>query len=297
MKKRILQIVVFLAILFVLDRGVAAFFRTGLERYYGIGHEADILVIGHSHLMKTCNKKTLERELDVKIAKYCCEGVLTQARLAMVKHFLEKQKGRPVSYMLYGVDPLLFHSGGLGLNSYKQFYPYMDTAAMDAHVRRNASWWDYTLHKHLHCARYIDVSMYRSARGWMGYWESLSRGQISTENWNKPRPWSPAMDEENVKAFHEAVQLMLDNGAHVVLVYPSTIQSYRTSNPEAYEYMMNYFRTMADNHPRIDFLDYSPLYAHRQELFEDPVHLNRMGEKLLTQQLIRDLKGIMQQKK
>lgn len=294
MKKRIWQIVVFLVILIVLDRSVAAFLRTGLERYYGIGREADILIIGHSHMMKSCNKDTLERELGMKISKYCCEAVLTQARLAMVKHFLEKQEGRPVSYMLYGVDPTMFSHGGLSLNSYKQFYPYMDSDAMDAHVRKNASWWDYTLHKHVHCARYLDVSMYRSARGWIGYWESLSRGQISLEAWNKPRPWSVWMPEDNVKAFQEAVQLMLDNGTHVVLVYPSLIHSFRTSNPKAYEYMMNYFRTMADNHPRIDFLDYSPLYGHRRELFEDSVHLNRQGEKLLTEQLIKDLREIMQ---
>ena len=124
----------------------------------------------------------------------------------------------------------------------------------------------------------------------------MANGVISDENWNKPRPWKINMPEDNVTTFHNTLNLLISKGAHVVLVYPSIIKSHETSNPEAFQHMMNYFQSIADSHPNIDFLNYAPLISHRQELFEDPVHINRKGESILTAELIKDLKKIFNQK-
>lgn len=297
MKKRLFRIFIFLLILLGLDWGISSILRIGLERYYGLHQEADILIIGHSHLMKTCNKGLLEKGLGMKVSKYCREGVLIKQRHVMVQHFLLSQKDSSVPYVIYGVDPNMFaNSDDLSTNSYKLFYPFMETPAMDEYVCKEASLWDYAVHKLVRCSRFSDTAIYRSARGWMNYWESLASGTISNENWNKPRPWKVNMPEENVRYFHETLDILTSRGAHVILLYPSIIKSYETSNPEAFAYMMNYFQTLADNHPQIDFLNYAPLFSHRQELFEDPVHLNRKGEALVTQQLIRDLQSIMSKK-
>lgn len=294
MKKRIIQVITFLAILASLDWLVSMFFQKGLEHYYGLDQEADILIIGHSHVMKTCNKKSLEKGLGMKVSKYCREGVMVRDRYDMVRHFLETQEDHSVPIALYGVDPHMFQDGGISMNSYRLFFPFMDVKPMDELVRREAKkWYDYPLHKYFRCTRFPDFMMYRGVRGWLNYWESLSDGIISDENWNKLRPWGVYMPRENVKIFHDTIDLLIEHGSHVVLIYPGIIQSYQTSNPEAYTYMMNYFQTMADNHPRIDFLRYDVLFSHRQELFEDSVHINRAGEKLLTCQLIKDLRGII----
>ena len=171
----------------------------------------------------------------------------------------------------------------------------MEIPAIDDYVLENASLWDYSIHKYIRCTRFSDTAIYRSARGWLGYWESLSNGVISKENWHKPRPWNVYMPEKNVRLFHDTLDLLVNSGAHVVLVYPSIIKSYETTNPEAFQYMMNYFQSLADNNPKIDFLNYSPLISHRQELFEDPVHINRQGEAIISKALIKDLQAIMQQ--
>ena len=140
MKKKLIRIAIFLLILFSLDWGVAKIIQIGLERYYGLDQEADILLIGHSHMMKSCNKTTLEKELNLKVSKYCREGVMVQDRYAMVQHFLSTQKDKSVPYVLYGVDPFMFNEGDLSLNSYKLFYPFMDIPVMDALIRKEASY-------------------------------------------------------------------------------------------------------------------------------------------------------------
>lgn len=287
------KIIIFLLLFLGLDWGVSTIFRMGMERYYGINQDAEILIIGHSHMMKTCNKVKLEQGLNKKIAKYCREGVLIKQRHKMVQHFLLHQKHHTVPYVLYGVDPHMFnHSNDLSANSYKLFYPFMETPVMDEYVWQEASLWDYTLHKYIRSTRYSDTAIYRSARGWLNYWESMARGVISNKKWNQPRPWKVNMPEDNVKIFHETLDLLINSGAHIILVYPSIIKSYETSNPEAFQFMMNYFQSLADAHPKIDFLNYAPLVSHRQELYEDPVHLNRQGEAIITENLIDDLKSI-----
>lgn len=294
MKRRILQLMTFMTILVALDWAVAAFFQKGLEHYYGLDQEADILIVGHSHMMKTCNKRMLEEGLGLKVSKYCREAVMVPDRYAMVRQFLDTQQDHSVPIVLYGVDPRMFFDGQLSYNSYKLFYPFMDDPAMDELVRREAvKWHDYPIHKYIRSSRFPDFMMYRSARGWLNYWDSLSDGVISEEKWNKPHPWDVYMPEKTVRIFHETVDLLLENGCHVVLVYPGTIQAYQKSNPEAHEFMMNYFRTMADNHPGIDFLDYGPIFSHRREYFEDSVHINRAGEKVFVHHLIKDLQEIM----
>jgi len=272
---------------------VFSFLRVGMEKYYGINQDADILIIGHSHMMKACNKDKLETALNKKIAKYCRESVLVQQRNYMVQHFLMKQKNSSVSYVLYGVDPFMFgNSDKISNNSYKIFYPFMEVPCIDAYVRDNSSNWDYAVHKIVRSSRFSDTAIYRSVRGWLGYWESLAGGVISDDKWKRSRPWDVYMPKKNVELFHESLELLIKSGAHVVLVYPSIIKSYETSNPEAYRYMINYFQSLADSHPKIDFLNYAPVISHRQELFEDPVHINRQGEAIITEHLIQDLKKI-----
>ncbi|MDO4528684.1 MAG: SGNH/GDSL hydrolase family protein, partial [bacterium] len=123
MKKHLFRLAIFLLILFGIDWSVSGFLRMGMERYYGIGQNADILIIGHSHMMKTCNKDSLEKGLNMKIAKYCREGVLVQQRHAMVQHYLSKENGHAAPYVLYGVDPLMFRDvSALSHNLHKIFY-------------------------------------------------------------------------------------------------------------------------------------------------------------------------------
>ncbi|MGN0820638.1 MAG: hypothetical protein ACI4OX_02510 [Akkermansia sp.] len=52
MRRRLLQVLLFLLLLFVLDRSTAALLRVGLQRYFGLGMPAEVLLVGHSHMMQ-----------------------------------------------------------------------------------------------------------------------------------------------------------------------------------------------------------------------------------------------------
>lgn len=294
MKKKCLKVLIFLTMVIALDWGVAAFLQTGLERYYGLDQEADILLIGHSHMMKSCDHVRMEEALGVRVSKYCREGVMVADRFAMLQHFLAEQEDGSVPYVLYGVDPFMFNEGDLSLNSYKLFYPFMDSPPMDELVRREATdWHDYYIHKYFRSSRFTDNMIYRSMRGWFRYWKSFQNGVISDARWNASYQWGVDMPEEKIAIFRQTLDFLLENGCQVVLVHPPVIEAYRRSNPEAFEYMRNYYQQLADSDPRIHFLDYGPLYSHRQELFEDPVHVNRICERMMTEELIRDMMRIM----
>lgn len=294
MKKIIVRIVCFLCIWLLMDWGVATFFQKGLERYYGLDQEADILLIGHSHMMKSCNKVRMEEALGCKVSKYCREGVMVRDRFSMVQHFLDTQQDGSVPFVLYGVDPFMFNEGDLSLNSYKLFYPFMDSAPMDRLIRAEASsWYDYPLHKYIRCTRITENMMYRSLRGWFRYWKSFQNGIIPDERWKLTYHLPAGFPEPTVKLFHDTVDLLVKRGCHVVLVHPPIIEGYRKGSPEKFARMKAYFRKMADESPHIDFLDYCPGFDHCQHLFEDPVHVNREGERQMTELLIRDMRRLM----
>lgn len=294
MKERAFRIIIFLILFVILDSVVALFFQKGLEHYYGIDQQADILIIGHSHLMKTCNKNKMEKALGLKVSKYCREGVNIHQRLGMIQHYLDIQKNAPLPIVIYGVDPTMFGKGNLSLNSYKLFYPFMDSPPMDNLIRREAiEWYDYPLHKWIRCTRFADVALYRSCRGWLNYWESLSNQSISLDDWNKKRSKLHVSDEL-VQEFRHTIDLLIKNNSHVILVYPGIIQGYRTGDPETYDKVINLFQTMANENPHIDFLDYSSTFSPHREFFEDSVHINRAGEKIFTQLIVKDIETIIQ---
>lgn len=294
MKRTIFRFIVFLVILFALDRGVAAFFTKGLETYYGLDQEADILLIEHSHMMKSCDKEKMEQELGVKVSKYCREGVMVRDRYAMIQHFLSTQKDNSVPYVLYGIDPFMFREGDLSLNSHKLFYPFMGVDCIDELIReKSTEWHEYPVHKYIHCTRLTDNMLYRSVRGWAKYWTSFQNGRITDADWKSPHPWEVYIDKEAEEIFLKTIDLLLKHNCHIVLVHPPIIDSYRSSNPEAFEYMMNYYKRLADSNPNIDILDYGPLLSNKQEIFEDPVHVNLTGCKLMTEALIQDMRKIM----
>lgn len=296
MKQKIFRIVIFLSILAALDLLVSSFFLKGMERYYGLDQEADILIVGHSHMMKACNKGMMENGLGLKISKYCREGVMIQERLGMVQHFLDTQQDSSVPIVLYGVDPKMFNEENLSANSYRLFYPFMDSKPIDELVRRESvKWHDYPLHKWIRSSRFVDVAMYRACRGWLNNWESMEDGIVSDKVWNMKRD-KIRNSEELIKIFYNTIDFLCENNCHVILVYPGIIRGHRDADPETFDANIELFQSLAANNPKVDFLNYGPRFSHRKEIFEDSVHLNRAGEKEFSIQLIKDIENIIREK-
>ena len=123
--RNFLRVLLFIAILFVFDLIISLALLKGIERFYGLRSDADVLMIGHSHLMLAVDKVTLEEESGLTVAKYTREGVNMADRRVMAQQYFDICSVPPETVIL-SIDPWLFSGEGLSLNSWKLFLPFMD---------------------------------------------------------------------------------------------------------------------------------------------------------------------------
>ncbi len=65
-RRNFLRVIGFLLLFIVLDLVLSVFLLKGIERFYGLKSNADVLMIGHSHLMLAVDKELLERAADLR---------------------------------------------------------------------------------------------------------------------------------------------------------------------------------------------------------------------------------------
>ena len=121
----ITYIVLFISSFILIDRIVNEFLEEGLNQYYGIGESNEIALVGHSHLMLGVDKIELGQALKLGVSKYTREGVNVSDRLIMINQLLDNNPN--LKTVIYGVDAWTFTGEGLSENSYKLFYPFMDS--------------------------------------------------------------------------------------------------------------------------------------------------------------------------
>ena len=292
--KRVLYILIFLLALVVCDRGIALVLNKGLERYFGFDKPADVLLVGHSHLMLALDKELLERELNITVAKYCREGVNVSDRKQMVKHFLSLSESKPPRMVIYGVDPFMFTGKGLSANSYKLFYPFMDEAVMDAYIKAEAeSAWDYWGHKLFHVTRYSDALINSSIRGWLGNWENFKRGQVTKEVIESAGKRDIALEQELIDDFTETIRLLTNSGIQVLLLNTPVVDTIREQNLQKWEGVESVLQGIAQSSDLVEYRDYNSLFSKNYSLFYDAIHLNQEGQMKVTEHFIREKKGEM----
>lgn len=285
-----------LLLLWGIDTLVDQFMIRGVKTYYGLNQHADLLLVGHSHLMLATDKTRLENELGLRVSKYCREGVNVSDRQIMVDHFLNSGYADSLKTVLYGVDLCTFTGEGLSKNSYKLFYPFMDDSHVDAYIRTQAPCDDYWLHKLLRSSRYNDEGVKNSAlRGWFRTWSNFKNNRIDIETYRLKLANGDErhirMNSELIEQFRQTVSALTSRGIRVILVNTPTLDLLNDFEPEKYETMMAWFRTFADNDPLVEFWDFNPDYSSDYEIFSDRLHLNRRGQEVITGEIIKRLKN------
>lgn len=289
MKRLIIYILLLPAVFLCLDRTISAVLNYGLRQYFGIGSNADVLMIGHSHLMLAVDKERLEQGLGVSVAKYCREGVNVFDRQRMIQHYLDTCSAPP-KLVLYSVDPFLFTGKDLSSNSYKLFYPFMDSPVMDAYIRQEApDVWDYWLHKLIHTSRYSDALIGSAVRGWRHDWINTKHGRISKTIFDRASQRAMNFEEAHRLSFEHSVKLLTDQGIKVILINTPVSHGFACRNPEDYERIFSYFRDFAASRVGVEYLDYNPDYSHNCTIFYDLIHVNSKGQKILTERMRSDL--------
>lgn len=294
MKKLSILILSFLVLFFIVDNVVNCLMMKGIENYYGLNQQSKILLIGHSHLMLATDKKRMELELGMKVSKYCREGVNVTDKKMMVEHFLNNGYSDSLKYVLYGVDLATFTGSGLSENSYKLFYPFIDDTYVNAYIRSQADVSDYWLHKLIKSSRFNDDGMRNSAvRGWCNNWDNFKTNRIDLETYKRKLANGDErrinMNEVLISQFTETVKMLTDRKIYVILINTPTLDLLNEFEPEKYAKIMQWYQTFANENEYVDFLDFNPQYSSDYSIFSDRLHLNRSGQQVITDEIVKYL--------
>lgn len=291
MKKKIISLLLFITTFFCIDWAVSLVLNKGIDNYFGLNQHSQVLLIGHSHLMLATDKERLENGIHKKVSKYCREGVNVSDRYVMIKQYLESPFSDSLQYVFYGVDQFMFTGAGLSKNSYKLFYPFMDADVMNQYIRDHAEdKYDYWSHKAIRSTRYSDALINSAIRGWRNDWSNYKSGELNLKLLQKEivagKQRKIEFEKELITVFEETLHLLTQRNIRVILVNTPIAQPLNEYEPNKYRQIITYFEDKT-SHPLIEYWDYNTEYADQYQLFFDPIHLNPIGQKTITDQIIR----------
>lgn len=288
-ERNFLRVLLFIAILFVFDLIISFVLLKGIERFYGMRSDADVLMIGHSHLMLAVDKVTLEEESGLTVAKYTREGVNMADRRVMAQQYFDICTEPPETVIL-SIDPWLFSGEGLSLNSWKLFLPFMDNKGVNAYVKNSAKKFDYYRYKILRSGRFNAQLLNASARGWLKNWDNLKFGVVDTVRYNNEdalRGFRPiTFSRELMDDFSATLDFLGSKNTRVLLLNTPVWEPLINAQKSEYDRSMFLIDSLAREHcPGAEIIDLVPEFAHRTELFFDPIHMNPEGQRVVTEAL------------
>ena len=296
--KKISSLLLIVFLFFACDFVVERVMKHGVDEMYGLNQHAEVLLIGHSHLMLATDKQQMEHDLGMKVSKYTREGVNVSDRKMMIRQFLDSGYGDSLKVVLYGVDLCTFTGEGLSANSYRLFYPFMDDAKIGRYIREQGGEQDYWLHKLVRTTRYNDDAMKNgAARGWLHNWSNMKSGVIDIEAYKEQLARGGErhieMNPELMAEFDETVEMLTSRGVKVALVNTPTLDLLNAYEPDRYQMMVDWFQQYADSLDLVEYWDFNPEYSHRHELFYDRIHLNVQGQLVISPLITERVKRLM----
>ena len=289
--KKINIIVLFISVFLIFDFCFGLFLEDGLNKYYGIGSNSEIALVGHSHLMLGVDKVKLEKALNLDVSKYTSEGVNILNRKLMIEQLLEKNNN--IKTIIYGVDAWSFTGEGLSKNSHVLFYPFLDDMKINNYVRSKAPFSDYWVKKLIKSTRYNEGLIAGSFRGHLGKWDNLKSGSVNIERLNENILQGNFRliknNPQNIKILTETIEILKKNNIKVILLYVPTIDIVNQFEKYKFQETLEIFINFTKKYDNVDFVNFLEPFSHQHELFFDPIHLNPKGQSVITDTLIKVL--------
>lgn len=293
--RAIVKIVLFVLLFIGVDRGIGFIINEGLYRYFGLNQYADVLFLGHSHLMLAVDKSKFEEETGAKVSKYCREGVNVADRYVMLRHFLSLPYSDSLKYVIYGVDQFMFTGKGLSQNSYKLFYPFMNNKSIDSYIRQSTSCYDYWLHKLICSTRYSDALLNSAIRGWRQDWSNYKIGQLNVETLQKQIEGGKQrhihFEPDLMGEFEKTLDLLKQKGIVTILVNTPVAQLLNNYEPLKYRKTISYLQSKADS-INVYYWDLNPEFSDKYDLLFDPIHLNVEGQQVINSVLAKKYQSL-----
>ncbi len=287
-----------LLLFFLINIVVAHILNVGLRRYYCL-QPADILCIGYSMSEMGIDKQLLEEGLQIPVAKYCMNGAGIGERKLMLKHYLESVRQKP-KILIYDVSSFLF-SGGLALNADALFYPFInESPSISKHLQESTPTLQFWQKKLISLSRYDDTRLGAVIRGYRNDWTTQSKKKFDPVIFQKRVKEGQfkkiVCNPEMVSALEDTLRFLGEDGIQVVLVALPCVDLLNQAEPDQYEMVMDIYRKWAEQYKHVTFLDYNPLFSNQYDLFVDPIHLSRAGQRKTTGKLLEDLSNLLQKK-
>ncbi|WAT17566.1 hypothetical protein OZN62_11645 [Aurantiacibacter sp. MUD11] len=289
LKRPALLVLVALAVFFVVDRAADGVLRHGLDRYFGLDQPEAVVMVGHSHVVLGLDKSQLERDLGVPVANYARAGAQLEDRILMARHYAELHPDG-VRGIIFGVDHHLFTARGLSSNSHLLFYPHMDDPLVGNLLHQRASDdWEIAVRRISHLARYNDVLLNASIRGWLGNWDNAVVGRFNPEtlaarvaagNYRRI-----VINPDQVAALEAFLAESEEQGWPVFLTFVPTTAQWQAIEPDKAAEVDALLQGLADRHDNVTFIDLRDPWSERTEFFIDPIHLNAAGSREVTADL------------
>ena len=291
--KKVLKTITFaIIIFFISDTLIGIVLTNGLKKYYGLNTNAEIALVGHSQLMLGVDKKMLEKELKMPVAKYTREGVNVADRQIMIQQLLKQNHN--LKTIIYGIDAWSFTGKGLSANSYTLFYPFLGNKQVDEYVKAQAEFSNYWLHKLIKTSRFNELLISGSFRGYLRNWSNLKFGHIDTTKLKKEIANGDFRGIENstrnINTLRQSIKVLDEKNIKVILLFLPTVDLLNNAEPKKFKETLKIFNNLEKEFSNLTILNYLESYSHDYSLFFDPIHMNPKGQKRLTSQLIKDLK-------
>lgn len=290
MKHNRYNLLLALALFIAGNAAFSALLYAGMRRTYGLSKDAEVLILGHSHVMLALDAAMMEKNLHLPISKYTREGVTVSERKLMAEQYLAEHTSGKLRTVIYGVDPYLFNSAGLSENSYVNFYPMLGDPIIAQYLKRQMPRTEYCQQLLLPLCRYQDTTLYSGLAGWVrSNGASFKTGQVDLNrtrheiamgNFRKIQ-----IQRESLEIFRQTLRMFTDRGIRVILLNTPIIDLYNRLEPDAHAEVEAIYRAAADD-PLVEYWDLNAEYERKYELFRDPIHLNRQGQAAITQAVI-----------
>jgi len=283
----------FLVLVLLVDRVVAAVLVSGLRRYHGLDRQASVLCIGHSRTILGVDRAALEQRLGLPVVKYAVNGAGVDDRFAMIRHYVGLHPG--VRHVLYDVDAFTFARVKLNANAHRLFEPFASDAVIGAHVDEVRGKADKIIGDILHTTRFEEVTLALAIRGLLGSEHNLKVGQVDTARLEarlkSGQYRAPGITSAAVGTLGKTSQWLAERGVVLWLIDMPTMDLVNRYHAEEQVDVRLTFKRLADAAPSVYYLDLHAWGEDRHELFYDGIHLNRLGRAALTTMLAATLQA------
>lgn len=278
---------IFLLLFILFDFMISIILLNGLNKYYGINRQPDILINGSSGAMSGFNRKDIENISEKKVANYSHEGVSVNEQSAMINHFFQINPDG-VKTVIYEVSPVIFSNTSSAENVSSIFYPYMDDNTVDEYIKGTVGIREYYTNKLIRTRRFDARLVRLIMMGYLGKFDNLKTATMDTTALfsmvNKKGKTEIVIENNNIKVFENTMEVIRSNNSNILLVmmpmYYLKLQEFDSND---YENLCRYFKDFCSDWEGVKYLDLNQdSLILNAGYYSDPLHFNVYGQRQIT---------------